>query len=234
MPDPNCRLLDRPLKPVAGLESDALLNMTKASYIELVQWTGKQARPGGLGASRETALSPLPAPVQLGRARFSAWCGLVIPNERALLTLGSPQRLIGAAQTCTIVLMKVIVDSSAVMAVALAEPERQGLIRVTRGTEACAPEILPYEIGNALSAMIKRDRLSLDQAIAAHEAFSRMTIRLLPSDIRSALKLSKKLGIYAYDAYFLVCAQRLDCPLITLDRRMRQVARELGIVLLEP
>ncbi len=75
--------------------------------------------------------------------------------------------------------------------------------RVTRGTEACAPEILPYEIGNALSAMIKRDRLSLEQAFAAHEAFSRMTIRLLPSDIRSALKLSKKLGIYAYEAHLL-------------------------------
>ncbi len=42
-------LLDRPLKPVAGLDSDALLNMTEASYIELVQWTGEQSRPDKRG-----------------------------------------------------------------------------------------------------------------------------------------------------------------------------------------
>ena len=69
--------------------------------------------------------------------------------------------------------------------------------------------------------------------LAAHKAFLRISVRLVSCDIRSALKLSKTLGIYAYDAYFLVSAQRLDCPLITLDRRMRQVAQELGIALLE-
>ena len=37
-------LLDRPLKPVAGLDADDLLEMTEASYIELVQWTGEQPR----------------------------------------------------------------------------------------------------------------------------------------------------------------------------------------------
>ena len=37
-------VLDRPLKPVAGLDADALLAMFETSYIELVQWTGEQAR----------------------------------------------------------------------------------------------------------------------------------------------------------------------------------------------
>ena len=36
--------LDHPLKPVAGLDADALLGMTESSYIALVQWTGEQAR----------------------------------------------------------------------------------------------------------------------------------------------------------------------------------------------
>jgi hypothetical protein len=36
--------LDRPLKPVAGLDADALMCMSESSYIELVQWTGEQAR----------------------------------------------------------------------------------------------------------------------------------------------------------------------------------------------
>jgi hypothetical protein len=35
---------DQPLKPVAGLDSEGLFDMTDTSYIELVQWTGEQAR----------------------------------------------------------------------------------------------------------------------------------------------------------------------------------------------
>ena len=52
---PKKNLLDRPLKPVAGLHSDALLNMTEASYIELVQWTGEQARPDKRGKLQSTS-----------------------------------------------------------------------------------------------------------------------------------------------------------------------------------
>ena len=33
------------LKLVAGLEAEALLDMTESSYIELVQWTGEQLHP---------------------------------------------------------------------------------------------------------------------------------------------------------------------------------------------
>jgi len=33
------------LKPVAGLDAEALLDMTETSYIELVQWTGEQLHP---------------------------------------------------------------------------------------------------------------------------------------------------------------------------------------------
>ncbi|TVQ41063.1 MAG: hypothetical protein EA370_02730 [Wenzhouxiangella sp.] len=35
--NPDRSLLDRPLRPVAGLDADALLGMTEASHIELVQ-----------------------------------------------------------------------------------------------------------------------------------------------------------------------------------------------------
>ncbi len=38
---------------------------------------------------------------------------------------------------------------------------------------------------------------------------------------------------YAYDVYFLQCALHLSCPLITLDTRMKQVAYDLNIKVLE-
>ncbi len=35
----------RSLKPVAGIDADALLGMSEADYLDLVQWTGEQAHP---------------------------------------------------------------------------------------------------------------------------------------------------------------------------------------------
>ena len=47
---------EQALKPVAGLEVDALSDLTESSYIELVRWTGLQAHPqkrGKLSATEE-------------------------------------------------------------------------------------------------------------------------------------------------------------------------------------
>ena len=51
------RSQDEPLRPVAGLDSDTLTELTESSYIELVRWTGLQAHPekrGKLSATEET------------------------------------------------------------------------------------------------------------------------------------------------------------------------------------
>jgi hypothetical protein len=45
--------------------------------------------------------------------------------------------------------------------------------------------------------------------------------------------LATDCGIYAYDAYVLQCARTLSHPLLTLDARMRQVAAELKINILD-
>jgi hypothetical protein len=48
---------DQPLKPVAGLDVDALADLKESSYIDLVQWTGLKARPdkrGKLSAAEES------------------------------------------------------------------------------------------------------------------------------------------------------------------------------------
>jgi len=39
------KLSNAGLKPVAGLDAGALLDMTEGSYIDLVQWTGEQLHP---------------------------------------------------------------------------------------------------------------------------------------------------------------------------------------------
>ena len=99
--------------------------------------------------------------------------------------------------------------------------------------DAIAPEILPYEIGNALSAMIKRKQITHDEALSAQKVASLIPVRLITIDIQKALKLAIEFNIYAYDAYFLQCAKAMSRPLITLDKRMKQIATKLCIQVLE-
>jgi len=58
-------------------------------------------------------------------------------------------------------------------------------------------------------------------------------VRLVSTDIQKALTLAIQFNIYAYDAYFLLCAKSLTYPLFTFDKHMKQVANELNIKLLE-
>ena len=58
-------------------------------------------------------------------------------------------------------------------------------------------------------------------------------IKLIDVDLKQALGVVKRLRVYAYDAYLLVCAVQLGTPLLTLDRSLRSAAASLGIEVLE-
>ena len=70
-------------------------------------------------------------------------------------------------------------------------------------------------------------------ALAAWEAVRQLPVALRPVDIPAALHIAIQLNLYAYDAYFLVCAKNLRSPLLTLDRGMQKAALEIGITTLE-
>lgn len=129
--------------------------------------------------------------------------------------------------------MKVVVDTSVLIAVALGEPERDGLIRAADGHNLIAPDALSCEIGNALSAMVKKRILFADEVPAAWEAVQAIPVELRPIDFLSALEIAVRFRAYAYDAYYLDCALRLRAPLLTLDRTMKRIAGELFIPVLE-
>lgn len=128
---------------------------------------------------------------------------------------------------------RVVVDTSVLIAVVTNEPCKSEVIRLTAGRELWAPASVPWEIGNAFSAMFKRRRLDLSQARVALEAYRRIEIRLSDVDLQAALELSSEFDIYAYDAYLLACAHRLSCPLISLDNGLLRAARRSGIQVLE-
>ena len=129
--------------------------------------------------------------------------------------------------------MDVTIDTSAVLAVVLNEPSRASLLDLTRGAVLRSPGSLRWEVGNACSALVKRGRLDIDQAAAAIASFQQIPIQLVAVELDEAVTLAAEHGLYAYDAYMLVCAQRHRTPLLTLDRPLAAIARELGVQVLE-
>ena len=129
--------------------------------------------------------------------------------------------------------MDIVIDTSALVSVIVGEPERAKIIEITSGNTLIGPGSIPWEIGNAFSAMFKQKRLSFKEAEKGIFIFNSIPIRYIETDFISVLNMSKQGGIYAYDAYFLDCAVRQKAPLLTLDRRLKDSAHDFQIKTLE-
>lgn len=129
--------------------------------------------------------------------------------------------------------MALVVDSSVILAVVLNEPTKAHLIRLTAGADLIAPLSLHWEIGNALSAMLKRKRITEAEAQQALLEYQKIPIRFLDVSLDATIQIVAEHMIYAYDAYFLVCARNQFCALITLDGGLQTAARAAHIRLVE-
>jgi predicted nucleic acid-binding protein len=129
--------------------------------------------------------------------------------------------------------MEIVSDASAFLAVVLNESNREWVIEKTREAEIVSPEVLPYEIGNALIAMMKKGRLNNREIQSVFELSQRIPVKLVSVTISTALKIAVRFNLYAYDAYYLQCCLEHNFPLISLDHRMCDAAQQLGIQILE-
>ena len=125
--------------------------------------------------------------------------------------------------------MEIVADASAFLAVVLDEATRKWVIEKTSGFALISPEVLPYEIANALTAMKKKGRLTERETFKAFNISQRIPVRLVPIRIYDALKVAIKFNIYAYDAYYIQCCLEAKLPLISFDNRMCEVGKSLSI-----
>ncbi len=113
--------------------------------------------------------------------------------------------------------MKIVADTNTFLAVSLNEPERDQIIELTRGHELIAPSVLSFEIGNALSALFKRNILRKEEVNTVWHAIQNIPVEVQSVDIKSSLTIAVDYMIYAYDAFFLDCALKNNSHLLTLD-----------------
>lgn len=125
--------------------------------------------------------------------------------------------------------MELVIDTSALLAVLLGEPERAALITLTQSATLLTPGSVPWEVGNGLIAGFRRKRLSARQVRDAWTSFERIPLRLVDVAVPTALGLAEQLGVYAYDAYIMEAARARRVPLLALDGRLRTAAAKLGL-----
>lgn len=125
--------------------------------------------------------------------------------------------------------MSIVMDTSALAAVILNEADKPVILQKTQGATLYAPRSLSWEIGNALSSLLRRGKISLPEAIAAVQQYQRIPVTLVEVDLLQAVTLAHAHNIYAYDAYMIVCAQNLQMPLLSLDKGLLHAASAAGV-----
>jgi len=129
--------------------------------------------------------------------------------------------------------VNLVVDASVLLAVLTSEPERARIIELTQDADLLAPSSVHWEMGNALSAMVKRGRLNTVQATAVLKNYERIPIRFVEVSLPESIQISVERRIYAYDAYLIACARDQRCRLISLDKALLQAATDSGVQTVE-
>ncbi len=125
--------------------------------------------------------------------------------------------------------MRMVVDTSALIAVVSNEPAKPRLIEMSKGIDLVAPASVHWEVGNAIAAGLKRRRFEIGTALAAIQSYNRIRIRFFDVPISDAVVTAQQLGLYAYDAYVVACAKAEGCPILTLDRALARAAQMVGV-----
>ena len=128
--------------------------------------------------------------------------------------------------------MEILIDACAIMAVIVKEPERDLIIQLTQNAIIVSPDMVSYEIANALTKMMKKRVIEKEHMLNAFSYFKKIPIRTIEIDIERALEIAWNYKVYSYDACYLESAKRLNLPLLTFDRNMIKVGKDLGINML--
>lgn len=118
-----------------------------------------------------------------------------------------------------------IVDASVILQAFFpdeTQAQAQAVIRdhVARRLKLKAPDLLPYELSNAIWQAERRGQISINQTNEIIQAIIGLQIETLSLDWAEMLPLARRFGSSAYDAAYLVLAEKLGEPLITGDKRL--------------
>jgi predicted nucleic acid-binding protein len=129
--------------------------------------------------------------------------------------------------------MEIVLDASAIIAVIADEPESNIVINCTKNATLISPHIVSSEIANGLTKMIKKGIINnKEKLIDLIKIFQKIPIKAVEINLEKSLEIAWDYKIYAYDAFYLETAKRLNLPLLTFDNEMRKIGKEIGVAIL--
>jgi predicted nucleic acid-binding protein len=129
--------------------------------------------------------------------------------------------------------MEVVLDASAIMAFIADEAESEIVINCTKDAVIVSPNVVSFEIANGLTKMMKKKVIDTkEKMINLIRNFKRIPIKAVEVNIEKSLEIAWDYKIYAYDAFYLEVAKRLNLPLLTFDGGMREIGKSIGITVL--
>lgn len=133
--------------------------------------------------------------------------------------------------------MPIVVDTSVTMAWCFedeATDRTDAVLDQLRREEAAVPALWQLEVANVLLVAERRGRITEAQAARFLDLLARLPIRvdISQTDTSAVLAAGRRHDLSAYDAAYLVLAERLAAPLATLDDRLMVACRAAGVRLL--
>ena len=103
------------------------------------------------------------------------------------------------------------------------------------GSRVAVPWLWTYEAANVVAHYVKAGELDYSVALNTLHALKEIfTISIDRGETPEALfEAAHTRGVTAYDAAYLLLARNEAAPIATLDKKMRRVAKEMGIQIFE-
>jgi predicted nucleic acid-binding protein len=131
--------------------------------------------------------------------------------------------------------MRVVLDSSYAMALALPDETEPASRTEVLGMTLIAPHIFPVEVANASLNSVRRRRYDPAEAAQVCRAIEELGVDVLaPPAVGPShhLRFALAHGLSAYDAMYLDLALAQRCPLATRDLPLAAAAKNAGLLVL--
>ncbi len=113
---------------------------------------------------------------------------------------------------------QVVVDSSAIVALLLDAGEAgQWATAALDGADLAAPHLMRFEASNVIRRHELAQIITSEQAAQAHADLLDLDVELWPYDLLARRVWELRPNLSSYDASYVVVAELLGAPLITLD-----------------
>lgn len=122
-----------------------------------------------------------------------------------------------------------VVDASAIAAVVFGEAAGASVHKRLRGHQLIAPKLFEYELTNVCLRKCREKPEFRDDFVLGLRNGLQSPVELLQVNHESVFRLAEMHHLSGYDASYLWLSMTTSTALVTLDHKLKQVARRLGV-----